>query len=556
MSLPYRRRRGRRARTLAIVVALTTLLLPAGASAAEPGVVPDLTWGTSAATQDRTGAALRDMGARWVRLHVQWRDAEPAKGAYSASRFAEYDRAVDVARAAGSRVVLMAYEAPAWASGSSTSNVPRDPADFAAFMQHLAQRYEGKVAAYEIWNEPGHPRFWSTGRNPAAYTRLLQAAYPAIKAADPSATVLVGGLSSYDYRFLDEIYASGGQGAFDAVALHPYTDCGISPTVTWYDSAGALFGFAFTGYREVRKRMLARGDDKPLWLTEFGWTTTTETCQGGAWTSGVSETAQADYLTMAMKTLESDPYVQVALWYNLRQEDGDRDHVEGRWGLLRSDFTPKPAYAAFKQYATGLPSAPAPTPAADPPVVSEPPAVDAAPSVRLTAPGDRAEVTRRMSLAAVASDDRKVVKVVFAVDGRDLATDTTAPYSASWQPDRRLAYGEHVVTATAHDSAGQRASASVTVVKSPAKASLAIAASGGDRHVARGRVHGAASERVELRLRRRGTRRAVRVRAALRGNGRYRVPLALRPGRWSARAVVLDGRGRAISRSGRVRFQH
>ena len=53
--------------------------------------------------------------------------------------------------------------------------------------------------------------------------------------------------------------------------------------------------------------MLAYGDAKPMWLTEFGWSTTSD-----SW--GVSAQTQADYLLRAYRMLEQDSYVQVAIW--------------------------------------------------------------------------------------------------------------------------------------------------------------------------------------------------------------------------------------------------
>ena len=48
------------------------MIFPISARGAEKGVVPDLTWGTSSADQDRTAAAISDVGARWVRLNANW----------------------------------------------------------------------------------------------------------------------------------------------------------------------------------------------------------------------------------------------------------------------------------------------------------------------------------------------------------------------------------------------------------------------------------------------------------------------------------------------------
>ncbi|HWH06468.1 MAG TPA: cellulase family glycosylhydrolase, partial [Gaiellaceae bacterium] len=164
-------------RAAALTVALAAAMLAAvpPAQAAEPGVVPDLNWGTSTADQDRTAAAIRDVGARWVRLHVQWKYWEPngplADVVDNGSRRST-DRAVQLARGAGAKVIVMVYNAPAWAAArtSSEGSTPRDPAEYAAFVRRLAAHYRGQVEAYEVWNEPDLQRFWAGGPNPTAYT--------------------------------------------------------------------------------------------------------------------------------------------------------------------------------------------------------------------------------------------------------------------------------------------------------------------------------------------------------------------------------------------------
>jgi hypothetical protein len=112
--------------------------------------------------------------------------------------------------------------------------------------------------------------------------------------------------------------------------------------------------------------MLARGDDKPIWFTEFGWSTTSKQC-------GVSEATQADYLRRAFEYIKQDPYVEVATWYNFRNNfyDSDADDYEAQFGLMRTDFTKKPAYTAFKTYAQS-PTATTPPPAEAPPAEAPP----------------------------------------------------------------------------------------------------------------------------------------------------------------------------------------
>ena len=102
---------------------------------------------------------------------------------------------------------------------------------------------------------------------------------------------------------------------------------------------------AFCGIEEVYRTMGNNGDSaKSIWLTEMGWSTASSTY-------GVSETVQADYLTKAFAKLATYPYVGAAFWYNFRNTYWTRDNpadLNANFGLLRTDFSKKPAYWALK----------------------------------------------------------------------------------------------------------------------------------------------------------------------------------------------------------------
>ena len=335
---------------------LLAISLPAGSQAAAPGTVPALSWGIPDRAKQREAGLLEAMRSRWVRLHVEWRNAQPRRGRFDRDWMREYAEAVRLARGAGQRVLVMVYNAPKWASGSWRRNVPRRPATFADFMGGLVRRLGPGVDAYEIWNEQNTRRFWSTGPDPAAYTRLLRAAYPAVKRANPAAEVVFGGLSTNDYGFVEGAYAAGVKGSFDVMATHPYPYCGSTdPAAVRTVPGGRMSRDSFLAYREVRATMLAHEDPKPIWLTELGWTTSTRRCNpaAGFWQGGVNERAQARHLTKAFELVEEDPYVQVALWYALRNNPllGDRDTAEARYGLARTDFRLRPSFCAFRRYA-------------------------------------------------------------------------------------------------------------------------------------------------------------------------------------------------------------
>ena len=323
---------------------LAALAAPSAAHAVELGLVTDLTWGAAPADQEREYAALDEVGARWVRVEVNWAEVEPARGVHHAWSLQQIDTAIRRNRAAGRQVVVMIGKAPEWASGSPDQGTPpREVAEYARFAAFLARRYAGHgVAGYEIWNEQNIGRFWGGRPDAAAYVRLLRAARTAIRSADRRARIVFGGLSTNDLGYVRAAYAAGAKGQFDVMALHPYS-CEARIDDPKRDAAGVLRPNSFLGYRAVRDFMLARGDAKPMWFTELGWSTTAEAC-------GVGEAEQAERLRASVELMARDPYVRAVMFYNLRNNYwlSDADTTEARYGLLTADFRRKPAYYAFR----------------------------------------------------------------------------------------------------------------------------------------------------------------------------------------------------------------
>ena len=85
---------------------------------------------------------------------------------------------------------------------------------------------------------------------------------------------------------------------------------------------------------------------------------------------------------------------------------------------------------------------------------------DRPPTVAWTSPGQDARLpsSRATTLSVDAGDDRGVASVRFVDDGRDVCTDTTAPYTCLYQP-RGDDVGANTLIAIATDGSGQTASA-------------------------------------------------------------------------------------------------
>jgi hypothetical protein len=527
------------------------LFMPSAASAAEKGTVPDLGWGTTRSQVDQTVALMQEAGVRWIRTNISWNAFEPnSKGSYNSGYISDVDYAVSKARGAGINVLMPVSDGvPYWASGDPNKyidanggkhwNVRYRPAnwqDYADFFRWAVNHYKPfGVDHYEVWNEPNYAAFWPSGVNAAEYTQMLKAAYPAIKSVDPNAKVLFGGLSSNDYVFVEQAYAAGAKGYFDVMALHPYT-CNASPESIWYEN-GRISKDAYPGYREVRASMVARGDAKPIWFTEFGWSTNPNVCPA-------TEAKQADWIVRAYRYVEQDPYVEVSLQYNFRDTYFPTDDWNGNLGMLRKDFTKKLSFYAYRDYQPGT--------------------TNSAPTVRLTAPAAGSSFTSSLPVSADASDDQSVTKVEFRVKGRLANTDYSAPYSYTWYPRKKDRYGDYTVEARAYDASGQSAVDSVTVTRVRAtstslqlssKAVVSTRASA-DALVVRGRVRGPRRGRVAIELERLDAggewTRVAKPKRKLNRRGRFVAHLggSLAPGRWRASASYAGNGRYGPSRSG------
>jgi hypothetical protein len=401
-------------------------------------------------------ADVRTLGTHWVRMFAPWPDLQPARGVFAPNWLASYER-VFSGLPSGTKVIIDVVDTPRWETGSSDEHMPpanRD--DYAAFLGALARRWAGRVAAYEIWNEEDSPSWWTGAPDPAAYAQLLKATYPVLKTDDPSATVVLGGLTGNDYQFLAGVYQAGGKGSFDAVGVHTDTACDVlSPYDFLRGPDNRMIADSFLAYREVHATMLANLDDKPIWLTEMSWRTTNAICPEGAFAGhkpeGVTLQQQARYLRQAYHCLARYPYVQVGLWYPLRDE---RALVSG---LVSADGSRKPSFAAMRTYAHQGDR------------LRERCGVLTGPKIRIISPANRASYSGPLRIRVSSSASDGVFRITLKIDGRLIRNydGPTYPRTLSglldWQGAKHIRYGSHTLTFIAYDREGNASRRSVTI---------------------------------------------------------------------------------------------
>ena len=193
----------------------------------------------------------------WVRGNsLLWRDVEPVEGGgyhWDAPSVKLLEQEMQYASQYGLKLIVVVRSSPAWATKPYRADCapihPTKYARFAAFLAAAATRYSKApydVTFWEIGNEPDAPIVqsnsgfgcWGVVNDPyyggRAYGAMLNAIYPAIKAAAPQSTVVNGGLlldqpynpltgSGRSARFLEGIFIAGAGASFDMLSFHSYS---------------------------------------------------------------------------------------------------------------------------------------------------------------------------------------------------------------------------------------------------------------------------------------------------------------------------------------------
>jgi len=277
-------------------------------------------------------------GAQWGREEFSWDAIEPSDNSYN---WTQYDSVVAKYNEKNIKVMgLLTYSAQ-WASSNPGSYEYQyyqpDVEAWKDYVYQVALHYQGKVSAWEIWNEPNTTNFWKNSQE--EYVTIFTEAAKQIRLADPNATIVLGGISGADTNYLEGIYSNiENKDYFDVVAIHPYrqvdSNFNYSPEKS-FDGLNTLTA----DLANVTCIMKKHGDtEKPLWLTEYGYTT---------YVSGVSEYDQASLLMRGYAIALNNPQVAKIFWYTFRDDSTNTEYLESSFGLTNNDLTAKNSYDAF-----------------------------------------------------------------------------------------------------------------------------------------------------------------------------------------------------------------
>ena len=327
----------------------------------EYGVQAFMFWKPDIAQRDLR--LIKEMGFGWVKQGFAWRDIEPFEGAEP--DWWKPDQVVDQVEAAGLKLLVRLDRQPFWSQEEEYPPLenapPADLQDFGRFCGAMAERYRGRIAAYQVWNEPNLSREWGgDAPDPVAYTELLRVCYEAIKAADPAAIVISAGLAPTgttppiampDTQYLQEMYDAGAADYFDVLGANA-PGYAAPPEMSPAEAAeeyGHRF-FTFRRVEDLREIMVANGDaEKQMAILEMGWTTD-QVHPEYSWFA-VDEETQADYLVRAYQYAREQwqPWIGLMTTIYIADYDWTPENEQWWWSIVLPDGTPRPAYHALRE---------------------------------------------------------------------------------------------------------------------------------------------------------------------------------------------------------------
>lgn len=375
-----------------VLVLLGTLAVTVPAAGAPVIAVQDdaISNDPDPAVIDQRLTRLAQTDAKWTRLDIDWskvavtRPRDPRNPADPAYDWTMYDRIVVGLHRRGTNAMVTLLGTPAWATPSGRWNAAPPPGPGSDFAAAVARRYNGTypdpsgsgvlpaIRSLSPRNEPNidmmtTPQCRRAGTrwvpvSPLNYARLLRATYPKVKAVAPKIVVVAGETAAADnggcknagttigtHTFFRQLTRALGKGKppFDAWAQHMHS---VGPP------GRAAFFPSWTTLSTLTRELdaLRPGRRMPVIISETSYATSYSPYHRYF----VTEAQQAAWMQRSFQLARKNPNVVAVVYFNLQ------DHRDWPAGLYRSDWTAKPALAAFRRWArqTPLPQKWAPIP--------------------------------------------------------------------------------------------------------------------------------------------------------------------------------------------------
>ncbi|HEY7454500.1 MAG TPA: hypothetical protein VH683_08040 [Thermoleophilaceae bacterium] len=362
-----------RMKRIAILAALAAALLaaaPAAHAAKAPRGFFGVMWDRaaqrgSADEQDAQWGLMRKNGVESTRVVFSWAAMQPTPG--GVDDYSESDERVASAARHRLRLLPVVLYTPEWAKKFPGRNgsPPENPANYAAFMGRLVNRYgpdgtfwtehpelpKRPIREWQIWNEPHFDFYWYTPNKDdwaAEYVNLLRQSKRAIRAVDPGAKIVLAAFADASWKVLNAAYRAGARGAFDVVAVNIFT---------------GRPGFVMAAVR-LNRRILRRNHQRrmPIWVTETSFPAAKgevprpeQEWQRRWYTTERGMARRLKELYALGKKNARRLLLQRIYWYTWASSYAGRDDLFDYSGLIRvaadGSATSQPALRAFRRSA-------------------------------------------------------------------------------------------------------------------------------------------------------------------------------------------------------------
>jgi hypothetical protein len=200
---------------------------------------------------------------------VTWREIEPVQGQVN---WALLDSAVTQAESTGAEQIVWVHgSTPTWAAldpeapglyGPGTTSAP-DVEAYLSILRQVAERYRGRITAYQVWNEANIKIFYRG--TPESLAELTLGAQQVLDEVDPDALLVgasttvrrEGPVKAWYGQYADALAERGWPVDAMAVHLYPLADQGVGTRAAYI--------------RTMRQWLAERGWTGPLWDTEVNF---------------------------------------------------------------------------------------------------------------------------------------------------------------------------------------------------------------------------------------------------------------------------------------------
>jgi len=282
---------------------------------------------------------IKAANIKWIRCDFNWNDIEQQPGIFN---YGLIEEIVPFCKANDIHIFATIGYTPSWANGNQDPCYPpNDVEDWKNFVSKVVNCYKDEIKVWGIWNEPNFSEYFKGTMNDYV-DRIFLPASRIIRTIDPNLKIAAPEIATIKYsnwgKWLDKFATLGNH--YDILTVHCYGK-NAQKTIDFIESGLWPLGIRWLSWllnliwpdRQAIKNKLNK-IAKEAWLTETGWKTTSER----------EEEQQRQYYEEMVEYMNISNTFERLFFYDMV----DDIHEDQKWGVLRCDYSEKPAYIYIK----------------------------------------------------------------------------------------------------------------------------------------------------------------------------------------------------------------